>query len=112
MTVHHNRAAKRRLPKHERIALTVAQRPNRLVSGLYARRAGLRSAFCTVNVLDDFNRQSGHSAVASAIISARLVRIFAHSTREHGLRKGIWTDDGSAFLGGAFKQWRKDTGVD
>ena len=68
--------------------------------------------FRTVNVLDDFNRQSGHSALASAINSARLVRLFAHITRDHGLPKGMRTDNGPAFLGEAFKQWRKDTGVD
>ena len=68
--------------------------------------------FCTVNVIDDVTRQSVHTAVASAINSARLVRLFAHITRDHGLPKGIRTDNDSAFLGEAFKQWRKDTGVD
>ena len=68
--------------------------------------------FRTVNVIDDFNRQSVHIAVDTSINASRLVRVFEQITRDHGLPKGIRTDNGPAFLGEAFKQWSKDNGVD
>ena len=68
--------------------------------------------FRTVNVIDDFNRQSVHIAVDTSINASRLVRVFEQITRDHGLPKGIRTDNSPEFLGEAFKQWSKDNGVD
>ena len=62
-------------------------------------------------MIDDFNRQSVHIEVDTAINAARLVRIFEQITRDHSLPKGIRTDNGPAFLGEAFKQWRTDNDV-
>ena len=59
-------------------------------------------------MIDDVNRQSVLSAVATAIDSARLVRFFAHITRDHGLPTIIRSDNGPEFRGEAFKQWSTD----
>ena len=113
MTVHRKRAAKRHLAKRERIALTVPKRPNRVWSvDLMSDALACGRRFCTVNVIDDFNRQSLHIQVDTAINAARLVRVFEQITCDHGLLKGIRTDNGPAFLGEAFQQWSKDNGVD
>ena len=66
----------------------------------------------TFNVIDDFNRQRVHIEVEPSINAARLVRLFAQIKRDHGLAKGIRTNNGLAFLGEVFQQWSKDNGVD
>ena len=67
--------------------------------------------FRTVNVIDDFNRQSVHIEIDTSINSARLVRIFEQIKRDQGLPKIIRTDNGPEFLGEAFKQWSTDNDV-
>lgn len=112
MKLHLKRAARKRLPKRERIALCVPKCPNHVWSIDFmsdALACGRR--FRTFNVIDDFNRQSVHIEVDTSINSARLVRVFEQIKRDHGLPKVIRSDNGPEFLGEEFKQWSEDNDV-
>ena len=67
--------------------------------------------FRTFNVVDDFNREALHIEVDMSITSARLVRIFEQIKRDHGLPQVLRSDNGPEFLGEAFTQWAKTSGV-
>lgn len=85
MKLNLRRAARRRLPKRERVALYVARLPipcGRLTFISDALACGRR--FRTFNVVDDFNREALHIEIDTSITPARLVRIFEHIKRDHG----------------------------
>ena len=105
-------AAKRRLPKRERVALYVPRLPDTVWSADFmsdALMCGRR--FRTFNVVDDFNRELLHIEVDTSITSARLVRIFEQLQRDHGLPQVLRTDNGPEFLGESFVQWAKAHGM-
>ena len=108
MRLNLRRAAKRRLPKRERVALYVPRLPDTVWSADFMSDAlvcGRR--FRTFNVVDDFNRELLHIEVDTSITSARLVRIFEQLKRDHGLPQVLRTDNGPEFLGESFVQWAK-----
>jgi len=85
------RAAKRRLPKRERVPLYVPRLPDSVWSADFmsdALACGRRLR--TFNVVDDFNREVLHIEVDTSITSARLVRIF---TIEAGAYRGIGVNE-------------------
>jgi len=86
MGLNRRRAAKRRLPKRERVPLYVPRTPDSVWSADFmsdALACGRR--FRTFNVEDDFNREALHIEVDTSISSLRLVRIFRRLQRERGL---------------------------
>lgn len=108
MRLNLRRAAKRRLPKRERVVLYVPRLPDTVWSADFMSDAlvcGRR--FRTFNVVDDFNRELLHIEVDTSITSARLVRIFEQLKRDHGLPQVLRTDNGPEFLGESFVQWAK-----
>lgn len=112
MRLNLRRAAKRRLPKRERVPLYVPRCPNTVWSADFmsdALACGRRLR--TFNVIDDFNRQALHIEVDTSITSARLVRIFEQLQRDHGLPQVLRTDNGPEFLGETFVQWAKANGM-
>ena len=112
MRLNLRRAAKRRLPKRERVALYVPRLPDTVWSADFMSDAlvcGRR--FRTFNVVDDFNRELLHIEVDTSITSARLVRIFEQLQRDHGLPQVLRTDNGPEFLGESFVQWAKAHGM-
>lgn len=113
MRLNLRRAAKRRLPKRERVPLYVPRLPDSVWSADFmsdALACGRR--FRTFNVTDDFNREVLHLEVDTSITSARLVRIFEQIKQDHGrLPQVLRTDNGPEFLGEAFVQWSKANGV-
>jgi putative transposase len=112
MKLNLRRAARRRLPKRERVALCVPKHPDTVWSMDFmsdALACGRR--FRTFNVVDDFNREALHIEVDTSITSARLVRIFEQIKRDHGLPQAIRSDNGPEFLGESFVQWLKANGV-
>ena len=112
MKLNLRRAARRRLPKRERVALYVPRLPDTVWSIDFmsdALACGRR--FRTFNVVDDFNREALHIEVDTSITSARLVRIFDQIKRDHGLPQVLRSDNGPEFLGEAFTQWAKASGV-
>jgi putative transposase len=113
MRLNLRRAARRRLPKRERVPLYVPQLPDKVWSADFmsdALACGRRLR--TFNVVDDFNREALHIEVDTSITSARLVRIFEQLRRDHGsLSQVLRTDNGPEFLGEAFVQWAKDHGM-
>jgi putative transposase len=112
MRLNLRRAAKRRLPKRERIALYVPRHPNTVWSADFmsdALSCGRR--FRLFNVVDDFNREALHIEVDTSITSERLVRIFDRLRRQRRLPQVLRTDNGPEFLGEAFTQWAKLAGM-
>jgi putative transposase len=112
MKLNLRRAAKRRLPKRERVALYVPALPDTVWSVDFmsdALACGRR--FRTFNVVDDFNREVVHIEVDTSINSHRLVRVFEQLKRDHGLPQVVRSDNGPEFLGEAFTQWLKANGV-
>ena len=112
MRLNLRRAAKRRLPKRERVALYVPRHPNTVWSADFmsdALNCGRR--FRLFNVVDDFNREALHIEVDTSITSERLVRIFERLRSQRGLPQVLRTDNGPEFLGEAFTQWAKLAGM-
>lgn len=106
------RAARRRLPKRERVALYVRKRPDMVWPVDFMSDAlACRKRFRTFNVVDDFNREALHIEVDTLINSNRLVRVFEQLKRDHGLPQVLRSDNGSEFLGEVFTQWAKANGV-
>ena len=112
MGLNRRRAARRRLPKRERVPLYVPRTPDSVWSADFmsdALACGRR--FRTFNVEDDFNREALHIEVDTSISSLRLVRIFQRLQRERGLPQVLRTDNGPEFLGEAFTEWAKNQGM-
>ena len=112
MKLNLRRAAKRRLPKRERVPLYVPRLPDTVWSADFmadALACGRR--FRTVNVVDDFNREILHIEVDTSINSNRLVRVFEQLRLNHGLPQVLRTDNGPEFLSEVFVQWTKTHGV-
>jgi len=112
MKLNLRRAARRRLPKRERVPLYVPRLPDTVWSADFmsdALACGRR--FRTFNVVDDFNREALHIEVDTSINSTRLVRIFEQLKRDHGLPQVLRTDNGPEFLGETFIQWAKAHGM-
>lgn len=112
MKLNLRRAAKRRLPKRERVMLYVPRLPDMVWSVDFmsdALACGRR--FRTFNVADDFNRQALHIEVDTSINSQRLVRVFEQLKRDHGLPQVVRSDNGPEFLGEVFTSWLKVNGV-
>ena len=112
MKLNLRRAARRRLPKRERVALYVPKLPDTVWSIDFmsdALACGRR--FRTFNVVDDFNREALHIEVDTSINSNRLVRVFEQLKRDHGLPQVLRSDNGPEFLGEVFTQWAKANSV-
>ena len=112
MRLNLRRAARRRLPKRERVALYVPRHPDTVWSADFmsdALSCGRR--FRLFNVVDDFNREALHIEVDTSITSQRLIRIFERLRAVRGLPQVLRTDNGPEFLGEAFVQWAKSAGM-
>lgn len=92
MKLNLRRAAKRRLPKRERVPLYVPRLPDTVWSV-------------------DFMSDALHIEVDTSINSQRLVRVFDQIKRDHGLPQVVGSDNGPEFLGEAFSSWLKTNGV-
>lgn len=87
------RAAKRRLPKRERVPLYVPKLPDTAWSTDFmsdALACGRR--FRTFNAVDDFNRELLHVEVDTSINSQRLVRVFEQLKRDYDLPQMVRSD--------------------
>lgn len=112
MQLNLRRAAKRRLPKRERVALYVPRRPDTVWSMDFMSDAlACGKRFRTFNVVDDFNREALHIEVDTSINSSRLVRVFEQLKRDHGLPQVLRSDNGPEFLGETLTAWAKANGV-
>lgn len=112
MKLNLRRAAKRRLPKRERVALYVPRLPDTVWSIDFmsdALACGWR--FRTFSVVDDFNRQAVHIEIDTSINSHRLVRVFEQLKHDRGLPQVLRSDNGPEFLGEAFIGWAKANGA-
>lgn len=112
MKLNLRRAAKRCLPKRERVPLYVPKLPDMVWSVDFTSDAlACGRRFRTFNVLDDFNREAVHIEVDTSLNSQRLVRVFEQLKRDHGLPQVVRSDNGPEFLGEVFTSWLKTNGV-
>ena len=112
MKLNLRRAAKRRLPQRERIALYVPRLPDTVWSVDFMSAAlGYGKRFRTFNVFDEFNREALHIEVDTSINSNRLVRLFEQIKRDHGLPQVLRSDNGPEFHGEVFTQSAKANGI-
>lgn len=112
MKLNRRRAARRRLPKRQRVPLYVPQMPDTVWSADFmADTLSNGRRFRTFNVVDDFNREALHIEIDTSITSARLVRVFEQLRKQHGLPQVLRTDNGPEFLGDAFTAWAKSAGM-
>jgi putative transposase len=103
------RAARRRLPKRERVTLYVPRQPDVVWSADFMADAlACGRAFRTFNVLDDSNREAVHIEVDTSLTSRRLVRVFEQLEATRGLPQVLRTDNGPEFLGEAFVAWARE----
>ena len=112
MKLNLRRAARRRLPKRERVPLYVPRQPDSVWSADFmsdALACGRR--FRLFNIVDDFNREVVHIEVDTSITSERLVRVFERLRNERGLPQVLRTDNGPEFLGETFISWAKMAGM-
>ena len=109
MRLNLRRAARKRLPKRDRVPLYVPRLPDLVWSADFmsdALACGRR--FRTFNVVDDFNREALHIEVDTSITSNRLIRVFEQLRDQRGLPQVLRTDNGPEFLGEAFVAWAKE----
>jgi putative transposase len=112
MKLNLRQAAKRRLPKRERVPLYVPRLPDSVWSADFMADALIcGKRFRLFNVVDDFNREALHIETDTSITSERLVRVFEQLRKERGLPQVLRTDNGPEFLGEAFISWAKQAGM-
>lgn len=112
MRLNLRRAAKRRLPKRERLPLYVPRLADSVWSADFMSDALIcGKRYRLFNVVDDFNREALHIEVDTSINSERLIRIFDRLRKQRGLPQILRTDNGPEFLGEAFTQWAKHAGM-
>ncbi|MBB5014468.1 hypothetical protein HNQ58_000342 [Rehaibacterium terrae] len=112
MKLNLRRAAKRRLPKRERVPLYVPEHPDTVWSADFMLDAlACGRPFRTFNITDDFNREIIHIEVDTSITSQRLVRIFERIRQERPLPQVLRVDNGPEFLGEVFVAWAKQAGM-
>lgn len=112
MKLNLRRAAKRRLPKRQRVALYVPRQPDRVWSADFMSDALICGrGFRTFNIVDDFNREAVHIEIDTSITSARLVRVFTRLQQDRRLPQVLRTDNGPEFLGEIFTDWAKQQGM-
>lgn len=86
MKLNLRRAARRRLPKRERVSLYVPRQPDSVWSADFMADAlACDRRFRLFNIVDDFNRVVVHIEVDTSITSERLVRVFERLRHEKGL---------------------------
>lgn len=79
------RAARRRLPKRERVPLYVPEHPDTVWSApadFMQDALVCGRSFRTFNITDDFNREVVHIEIDTSITSQRLVRLFEQMRQE------------------------------
>ena len=67
--------------------------------------------FRTLNILDDFSRESPAIEVAHSIPGARVARVLDHLAETHGLPEVIVVDNGPEFTSRALDEWAYRNGV-
>jgi len=111
-TILRRRAAKRRLPKRERVALYMPQLTATVRSVDFMSDAlACGSRIRTFNVVDDFNREGLRIEVDTSMNSNRLVRVVDQLKRDHGLPQVLRSVNGPEFLDEPFTQLAEANGV-
>ena len=112
MGLNQKRRAKRRVPKRERIPLTVPVMADRVWSADFMSDAlyyGTR--FRTFNVIDDFNREALAIEIDTSLRASRLIRVFERLGVERGYPNVLRVDNGPEFTSGELMGWAAEHGI-
>jgi putative transposase len=107
------RRSKRRLPERIREPLDVPPHANHTWSADFMADAlwsGRR--FRTLNVNDDYNRESLHIEIDTSLPSQRVIRALDELVEVRGAPRRLCLDNGPEFISAALKQWAKQRGVE
>ena len=107
------RRSKRRLPERIREPLDVPPHANHTWSADFMADAlwsGRR--FRTLNVNDDYNRESLHIEIDTSLPSQRVIRALDELLEVRGAPRRLRLDNGPEFISAALKQWAKQRGVE
>jgi putative transposase len=112
MGLNQKRRAKRRVPKRERVALSVPVMADRVWSADFMSDAlyhGTR--FRTFNVIDDFNREVLAIEIDTWLRPPRLIRALERLGAERGYADVLRVDNGPEFTSGEFIAWAEEQGI-
>lgn len=112
MGLNHKRRAKRRVPRRERVALSVPVMADRVWSADFMSDAlyhGMR--FRTFNVIDDFNRESLAIEIDTSLRTSRVIRVLERLGAERGYPHVLRADNGPEFTSGEFMAWAEEQGI-
>jgi putative transposase len=112
MGLNQKRRAKRRVPKRDRVALSVAVMADQVWSADFMSDAlyyGTR--FRTFNVIDDFNREILAIEIDTSLRTSRVIRVLERLGAERGYPHVLRLDNGPEFTSGEFSAWAKEQGI-
>jgi putative transposase len=100
------RKRKRRLPDREKQSLEVPKQANEIWSMDFMSDALVNGRnFRTLNIIDDFNRESIWIDIAYSIPSALMVNLLEWIIKEKGKPQTIRVDNGPEFISATFTNW-------
>jgi putative transposase len=111
--LHLPRRGKQHLPERVREPLVVPPHANHIWSADFMADAlwsGRR--FRTLNVNDDYNRESLHIEIDTSLPSQRVIRALDELVEVRGAPRRLRLDNGPEFISAALKQWAKQRGVE
>lgn len=112
MSLNQKRRAKRRVPKRERVPLTVPAMADRVWSADFMSDALYHGPrFRTFNVIDDFNREALAIEIDTSLRASRLLRVFARLGAERGYPAVLRVDNGPEFTSSEFMAWAEAHGI-
>lgn len=106
------RRGKKRLPERIKQPLEVPTRPNQMWSmDFMADGLDCGRKVRTLNVIDDFNRESLRIEIDTSLPGERVVRALAELIELRGKPKGIRCDNGPEFISNALARWANENQI-
>jgi putative transposase len=112
MGLNQKRRTKRRVPKRERVPLTVPSLADQVWSADFMSDALYHGPrFRTFNVIDDFNREALAIEIDTSLRASRLLRVFERLGAERGYPAVLRVDNGPEFTSSEFMAWAAAHGI-
>ena len=104
---------KKRFPSRNPVPLDDAKRPNDCWSlDFMSDNLTNGRSYRTLNVIDDFNRESLAIEVDHSLPSERVVRVLDQIAEERGHPRKLRSDNGPEFIASALAEWAQDNDVE
>jgi len=112
MGLNQPRRTKRRVPKRDRVPLTVPVTRDHVWSADFMSDALYQGPrFRTFNVIDDFNREALAIEIDTSLRASRLLRVFERLGAARGYPAVLRVDNGPEFTSGEFVAWAAAQGI-